>query len=100
MAITKRDVMNSSASGEACQRVLDHIRIFGGRFTTAGGAAAEDFTVAGVAATDAIFAMLNVEGSSPVSIVKAEYQAADTVRVTFSADPSTDHEISIQVIRP
>jgi len=74
--------------------------VFVGRFTTGGGAAFEDFTCTGVAATDSIVACLNVEGAATRVIVTAEYQAANTVRVTFDGDPQADHEISIQVFRP
>jgi hypothetical protein len=74
-------------------------QIYVGRFTTGGGAAAEDFTIPGVASGDSIVAFLNTEGAAPTTITKADYQAANTVRVTFAADPSTDHQITIMVYR-
>lgn len=71
-----------------------------GRFTSAGGDVNEDVTIAGVQASDCVTATLNVKGASPQTIVTAEYQAANTVRVVFSADPSTDHEFTVVVYRP
>lgn len=65
------------------------------RFATVGGAAYEDFACPGVTATSAILCGLNVEGASPVTIVKYDYQDTDTIRVTLSADPNDDHVLTL-----
>ena len=100
MSIEDRTIMQAAASGEAARRLKTHIRVAEARHTTAGGGTTEDVTIAGVKASDLVFAFLNVEGATPRAIVKADYQAADTVRVTFDGDPSTDHVISVMAIRP
>lgn len=65
------------------------------RFTTSGGQTYEDFACPGVTATSPILCGLNVEGSSPVTIVKFDHQDTDTIRVTFSADPGDDHVLTL-----
>ena len=67
--------------------------------TTAGGAASEDIAITGVVATDVVSVVLNTEGSTPVTIVRAA-AGVDKVTVEFSADPSTDHVVNIIVLRP
>jgi hypothetical protein len=73
--------------------------VFSKLFTTAGGAASESFTCPGVLATDSIQATVNAKGSTPRTIVDAGYASANTVDIEFSGDPSTDHQVSITVIR-
>jgi len=67
--------------------------------TTSGGAASEDITVTGALATDVAMVVLNTEGTSPVTIVRAA-AGENKVTVEFSADPSTDHVVNVIVIRP
>jgi hypothetical protein len=71
------------------------------RHVWAGGAAAtDDVTVPGVAATDVIVATLNARNSTQ-TLILAERQAADTVRVTLSANGQDDTcIISVLVFRP
>lgn len=65
------------------------------RFTTTGEQSYEDFNCPMVTTTSPIICGLNVEGSSPVAIVKFDYQSTDTVRVWFSGNPGDDHDITI-----
>jgi hypothetical protein len=75
-----------------------HVVKYAGKATTAGGAAAEAITVTGVAATDVVIVTLQTEGATPRSIVKA-VPSTNTITVTFSGDPSTDHIVAYQVLR-
>lgn len=75
-----------------------HVTKFAGKPTTVGGAAIEDFTVAGVLATDIPFAVMNTEGAAPVDVV-AVRALTDTLRIQFSADPGADHVVNYMVIR-
>lgn len=77
---------------------MSHVVKFAGKHTTVGGAAAEAITVTGVAATDVVFVMLQTEGATPRSVVKA-VPSLNTITVTFSGDPSTDHIVAYQVLR-
>jgi hypothetical protein len=71
------------------------------RHAWAGGAeTTDDITVPGVAATDVIVATLNARNSTQ-TLVLAERQAADTVRVTLSVNGQDDTcVISLLVFRP
>ena len=72
---------------------------FFGQVTTVGGAAAEAFTVTGaVAATDRAFVQVVNNGTSNVTVLQAVV-TADTLTVTFSADPVADTVINYQIIR-
>ena len=67
-------------------------------YTTAGGAAAEAITVSGVLATDTVMATIKTTGATPRTIVKAAC-TSNTVTITFSGDPSTDHVVAYHVMR-
>lgn len=69
-----------------------------GTATTAGGAAAEAITVAGVLATDIAFA--NYSATNDTDTISDVVCSANTVTVTCSADPSTAHGLHYCVIRP
>lgn len=71
---------------------------FASQFTTLGGAAAEAITVTGALATDLAFVQLVDGGTGVVSVVKAVV-TADTLTVTFSADPGNDAIINYQIVR-
>jgi hypothetical protein len=58
-----------------------------------------DATVKGVAATDCVFATLNAS-SNAVYVTKAVRTAADTVTITFSADPGANTTVALMVFRP
>lgn len=75
-----------------------HIVKFGGQHTTVGGGAAEAITVTGALATDLAFVQLVDDGTNNVSVLSAAV-TADTLTVTFSADPGNDAVINYQLIR-
>jgi len=70
-----------------------------GQLTTVGGAATEDFTVAGASTSDLVNVTIATSGATPVTILAAYVSAANTVSVTFSSNPSSDHVISIELYR-
>lgn len=70
-----------------------------GQLTTVGGSAVETFTVAGLATTDLVNVSIATSGASPVTVLAAYVSAANTLSVTFSSNPSTDHVISVEVYR-
>lgn len=74
-------------------------RIFAaGQPTTAGGAAAEVITVAGVVGTDLVFAQMVDNGTNNTTIVSAA-AGTGSITVTFSGDPGADAVINYQVLR-
>lgn len=83
--------------------VVDYLTVpelkWSGQLTTVGGSAVETFTVAGLATTDLANVSIVTSGATPVTVLSAYISAADTLSVTFSADPSTDHVISVEVNR-
>lgn len=66
--------------------------------TTVGGAASEDFTIAGVLATDLVIAMVKTQGAAP-KVIQAAFASAGKITVIFDADPSNDHVISYFIVR-
>ena len=68
-----------------------------GTHTTAGGAAAEAITVAGVLATDMAF--VNYGATDDTDVITKVVCTANTITVTCSADPSTAHSLHYVVIR-
>jgi len=66
--------------------------------TTAGGAAAEAITITGVSANDLAFVTIVDDGTGSVTLVQAVC-TANTVTVTFSANPQTDTVVNILVMR-
>lgn len=70
-----------------------------GQLTTVGGNAVETFTVAGLATTDLVNVSIATSGASPVTVLAAYVSAANTLSVTFSSNPSSDHVISVEVYR-
>lgn len=72
---------------------------FAGQLTTVGGAAAEAFSIPGaVAATDRAFVQIVDNGSSNVTALQAVV-TANTLTVTFSANPVADTIFNYQIIR-
>jgi hypothetical protein len=104
------DRMNSTAQKTQLGTLLDtmsaatdavtgsHRVLAAGKHTSVGGDAVEAITVTGVAATDVVLVTLQTEGVTPRSIVKA-VPSTNTITVTMSGDPSTDHIIAYQVLR-
>lgn len=82
------------STGVAPQAVIK----YSAKYTTVGGAAAEVITIAGALATDLAFVQLNAPGTNTVS-VKDAVMTANTLTVTFSADPGNNAIIYYQVVR-
>lgn len=82
-------------AGEVTQ---SHVIAFAGQETTAGGAAAEAFTVTGALATDLAFVQIVDNGTSNVTALQA-VMTANTLTVTFSANPGADTVINYQILR-
>lgn len=75
-----------------------HVIKFAGQPTTVGGGAAEAITVTGALNTDLAFVQMVDDGTNNVTIVNAVV-TANTLTVTFSADPGNDCVINYQIIR-
>lgn len=75
-----------------------HVVKFAGQETTVGGAAAEAFAVAGVLNTDLAFVQVVDDGTANVTVLQAVC-TADTLTVTFSANPGNDAVINYQILR-
>ena len=75
-----------------------HVVKFAGQPTTVGGAAAEAFTVNGVAATDLAFVQVVNDGTANVTVLQAVC-TLNTLTVTFSADPGNDCVFNYQILR-
>lgn len=75
-----------------------HVVKFAGKPTTVGGAAAEAFTVTGIAATDLPFAQIVDNGTSNVTILQAVC-TTNTLTITFSANPGNDTIFTYQILR-
>lgn len=84
----------SLASGLACSHVIK----YAGKFTTVGGAAAEDQTLSGVVAGDVVLVSLQTAGSTPRTILSA-IPATNKISYVFSGDPAADHVVSYMVLR-
>lgn len=66
-------------------------------YRTTGGGTSETIPVPGVASTNRVLATLNTPGASPVTLSSAG-AVSGGVALTFSADPSTDHVLTYQVL--
>lgn len=66
--------------------------------TTVGGAAAEAIAIPGVLVTDRAFVQVVDNGTANVTALQAVC-TADTLTVTFSADPGNDTIINYQIVR-
>lgn len=75
-----------------------HVVKFAAQYTTTGGAAAEAITVTGALVTDLAFVQLVDPGTNTVTVSIAVV-TADTLTVTFSADPGNDAIINYQILR-
>ncbi len=78
--------------------VPSHVVKYAGKFTTLGGDATEVITVTGLAATDVVHVTVQTAGGTPRSIV-ASVLTTNTITVTMSGDPSTDHILAYSVLR-
>lgn len=75
-----------------------HIVKFAGKPTTVGGAAAEAFAIAGVAATDLAFVQIVDNGTANVTALQAVC-TLNTLTVTFSGNPGADCVFNYQILR-
>lgn len=75
-----------------------HVVKFAGQHTTVGGAAAEAIAVVGALDTDLAFVQVVDQGTGVVTVLKAVV-TADTLTVTFSADPLADAIVNYQIMR-
>lgn len=75
-----------------------HVVKYAAQVTTVGGAAAEAFAVAGLLSTDLVFCQVKDDGSSNVTILYA-VPTADTLTITFSANPGNDTVVYYQALR-
>jgi hypothetical protein len=83
---------------ETAQAGASHVCIAAANYTTAGGAAAEAITISGLLATDIATVTLQTAGATPRTVSKAVC-STDTLTITFSGDPSTDHVVAYHVLR-
>jgi hypothetical protein len=75
-----------------------HVVKYAGKPTTVGGAAAEAFTVNGVAATDLAFVQIVDNGTNNVTVLQAVC-TLNTLTVTFSGNPGADCIFNYQILR-
>lgn len=99
-AVTTAKILNSNVTLAklAAGITPSHIVVFAGKFTTAGGDANEQASVAGVVASDIVVASLQDKGASPVTLLTSK-PGTDVIDFIMSGNPSTDHVISYQVLR-
>ena len=86
--------LNNLATGITPSRIVQ----FSGQYTTAGGAAAEEIAVAGALNTDLAFVQLVNHGPNTVSVAFA-VMTANTLTVTYSADPGAGTIVNWQILR-
>ena len=77
---------------------VSHVPVAAAVYTTGGGAAAEAITITGLLATDVPTVTMADDGTNGTTIVSAAC-TADTLTVTFSADPGADAIINYAVLR-
>lgn len=100
-AVTTAKILNANVTLAklAAGITPSHVIKFANQVTTVGGAAAEAFAVTGaVAATDRAFVQVVNDGTANVTVLQAVV-TADTLTVTFSANPGNDTVINYQLIR-
>lgn len=99
-AITTAKILNANVTLAKLSSGItpSHVIKFASQYTTTGGAAAEAITVTGALNTDLAFVQLVDDGTANVSVLSAVV-TADTLTVTFSADPGNDAIINYQIIR-
>lgn len=99
-AVTTAKILNANVTMAKLATGISasHIVKFAGQPTTVGGAAAEVITVTGALNTDLAFVQMVDNGTNNVTVVSAAV-TADTLTVTFSADPGNDAIINYQILR-
>lgn len=100
-AITTAKILNANVTLAklAAGITPSHVIKFANQTTTVGGAATEAFTVTGaVAATDRAFIQVVNDGTNNVTVLEAVV-TANTLTITFSANPGNDCVFNYQLIR-
>lgn len=99
-AVTTAKILNANVTLAKLSSGItpSHVIKFASQYTTTGGAAAEAITVTGALNTDLAFVQLVNDGTANVSVLSAVV-TANTLTVTFSADPGNDAIINYQIIR-
>lgn len=99
-AITTAKILNANVTLAKLASGItpSHVVKFAGQPTTVGGAAAEAFAIAGVAATDLAFVQIVNDGTSNVTVLQAVC-TLNTLTVTFSANPGNDTVFNYQILR-
>ncbi len=75
-----------------------HVAKYAGKHTSVGGDATEVITITGLDSTDVVVCTVQTAGATPRSIVAA-VPTTNTLTVTLSGDPSTDHVLGYVVFR-
>jgi hypothetical protein len=75
-----------------------HVVKFAGKFTTVGGDAAEQASVAGVVAGDVVVACVQTQGTGSRTLLSS-IPGTDVIDFVLSGDPTNDHVISYVVYR-
>ena len=70
-----------------------------GTLTTVGGSAVVTFNGPGLTTADLVNVSIATSGATPVTILAYYVSAANTLSVTFSSNPSSDHVISVEAYR-
>lgn len=99
-AITTAKILNANVTLAklAAGITPSHVVKFAGQPTTVGGAAAEAFTVAGIAATDLAFVQIVDDGTGNVTVLQAVC-TLNTLTITFSANPGNNTVFNYQILR-
>lgn len=99
-AVTTAKILNANVTLAklAAGITPSHVVKFAGQPTTVGGAAAEAFAIPGVLNTDLAFVQIVDNGAGNVTALQAVC-TADTLTVTFSADPGNDVIFNYQILR-
>ena len=82
---------------ESVQNAFPFSPVLVGIAATVSGAS-QTLSVAGVLSTDAVIVTVKTAGATPRSVVAAS-AGTDSISVTMSGDPSTDHVLQYVVIR-
>ena len=69
------------------------------KVTTVGGSAVESFSFEAAKLGDIAVALVETRGAVPVVVESAKVSAEGQVEVTFDADPSNDHVVSLLVFK-
>lgn len=78
--------------------IASHKIAIAGNLTTIGGSSSESFSIPGLLVTDIV--MLTLKTNPSAVAIRAHSLAANSLTITFSADPGTGVVVSYQIIRP